>query len=88
MWVRKMPGKALPSSPGTLYADTIVHMFDHLAVPMHEVAPTRCPNGHPWGPNRVLVGWLPCSCTEVGRGHRTYHCRTCDAVIYRPEHRT
>jgi len=26
---------------------------------MKESAPTRCPNGHPLGPNTVLVGALP-----------------------------
>ncbi len=30
-WVRKVPGRALPSSPDTLYADTIARMFEHMA---------------------------------------------------------
>jgi len=50
-----------------------------------EQAPERCPNGHAWGPNKVLVDWMPCQC-RADRGHRTYICRTCDAIIYRPEH--
>jgi len=56
--------------------------------------PARCGNARPStartapGANRVLVGWMPCSCQQLCGGHRTYHCRTCDAVIYRPEHRT
>jgi hypothetical protein len=47
-----------------------------------EEAPPCCPRGHPWGPNRVLVGWLPYLC-QGERGHRLYLCRACDAVIYR-----
>lgn len=40
--------------------------------------PLRCPNGHPLGPHRVLVGWTnlrvpPC---------RTWTCRRCDTTIY------
>jgi len=53
-----------------------------------EIAPEHCPNGHPFGPNRVLVGWAPCSCPGTARGrggHRTYSCRACGATIYRPE---
>ncbi len=53
-----------------------------------EIAPEQCPNGHPFGPNRVLVGWSPGACpgTAGGRGgHRTYSCRACGATIYRPE---
>jgi hypothetical protein len=51
-----------------------------------EQIPPRCRNGHPWGPNLVLVGWLPCECRRSGGGHRTYQCRRCDMVIYRPVH--
>jgi hypothetical protein len=51
-----------------------------------EVAPERCPNGHPFGPNRVVVGWHPCDCTEGRAGHRTYHCRTCGVTTYVPPH--
>lgn len=47
------------------------------------VQPARCPNGHLLGPHRVLVGWSPCPC----RGHATWTCRTCDAMIYHPEPR-
>uniref|UniRef100_UPI003F498D67 hypothetical protein n=1 Tax=Actinokineospora sp. CA-119265 TaxID=3239890 RepID=UPI003F498D67 len=59
--------------------------------------PDRCFDGHPLGPNRVLVGWSPCSCpgSEYG-GHRTWTCRACldaadrdtahRAVIYRGHH--
>ncbi|NKT60965.1 hypothetical protein GS885_23430 [Rhodococcus hoagii] len=54
-------------------------------MPSYERAPKQCPNGHPLGPGRVLVGWFACSCTERG-GHRTYDCRQCGAVIYRPPH--
>jgi hypothetical protein len=52
-----------------------------------EVAPAECPNGHPFGPNRVVVGWLPCQCVEDGRGgHRTYYCRECGVTMYEPAH--
>jgi hypothetical protein len=44
-------------------------------------APTECVNGHPFGPNRVLVGHQPCTC----RGsHIAWTCRTCDATFYWP----
>lgn len=43
-----------------------------------ERAPPTCPNGHPLGPDRVLVGNHPCvKCT--GSSHRTWRCRECDA---------
>lgn len=51
-----------------------------------ERAPKHCPNGHPLGPRRMLVGWVPCTCTPDATGHRTYQCRRCDAVIERPPH--
>lgn len=51
-----------------------------------ETIPQHCPGGHPWGPNLVLVGWLPCECRRGGGGHRTYRCRRCDAVTYHPAH--
>jgi hypothetical protein len=54
-------------------------------MPTIERPPLTCPNGHPLGPNRVLVGWLPCSC-QGGLGHRTYQCRACAGWVYRPEH--
>lgn len=40
--------------------------------------PATCPYGHPLGPGKVLVGWLPCGCewTTIG-GHRTYQCTAC-----------
>ena len=43
--------------------------------------PTRCPNGHPLGPNRVLVGHQPC--LGHGGGHTTWACRACDQTVYR-----
>jgi len=45
--------------------------------------PTRCPNGHPLGPNQVLVGHVACV-GHGGGGHVSWHCRTCDAVTYGP----
>lgn len=48
-----------------------------------EHAPTHCPNGHPLGPNQVLVGHAPCSAQHRG-GHRTWICRTCNTITYGP----
>jgi hypothetical protein len=44
--------------------------------------PSRCPNGHILGPNQVLVGHV--ACLGHGGGHTSWHCRTCDAVVYGP----
>jgi hypothetical protein len=41
--------------------------------------PSQCPNGHPLGPNQVLVGHVACL-GHGGGGHTSWHCRTCDAV--------
>ena len=43
----------------------------------------QCPNGHPLGANQVLVGHVACL-GHGGGGHTSWHCRTCDAVIYGP----
>jgi len=51
---------------------------------MKESAPTRCPNGHPLGPNTVLVGALPCLCHPPATVHRTWRCTACDACMTRP----
>jgi hypothetical protein len=48
--------------------------------------PERCPNGHRLGPRAVIVGYLPCICSWPERGHRTFACRECSAVVYLPEH--
>jgi hypothetical protein len=45
--------------------------------------PGRCTNGHPLGPNQVLVGHVACLGHGAG-GHTSWHCRTCDAVVYGP----
>ena len=45
--------------------------------------PTRCPNGHRLGANQVLVGHVACL-GHGGGGHTSWHCRTCDAVVYGP----
>src|SRR6476619_385625 len=44
--------------------------------------PTRCPNGHPLGPNEVLVGRQ--ACLGHGGGHTTWTCRACDQTVYGP----
>jgi hypothetical protein len=44
--------------------------------------PQRCPRGHWFGPNRVLVGHQPCgSCRG---GHTTWACLECGGVVYGP----
>jgi uracil phosphoribosyltransferase len=54
--------------------------------------PAGCPAGHPWGPGRVIVGWMPCDCPGAlrhpGRGHLWVRCGTkdCTATWYRPRH--
>src|SRR6478752_257730 len=45
--------------------------------------PARRPNGHSLGPNQVLVGHVVCL-GHGGGGHTSWHCRTCDAVVYGP----
>lgn len=45
-----------------------------------EDAPTRCPNGHPLGPGRVLVGWQAPTHGTLEQGSRTHECRECGAV--------
>ena len=62
-------------------------ILERMFGPLVEQAPEQCPNAHPWGPNKVLVGWMPCHCHPPAHGHRTYICRACEAIIYRPEHR-
>jgi hypothetical protein len=44
--------------------------------------PTRCPNGHEFGPGRALVGYQ--ACLGHGGGHTTWTCSTCDATVYGP----
>jgi hypothetical protein len=46
--------------------------------------PNRCPNGHTLGPNQVLVGHVACL-GHGGGGHTSWHCRTCEAVVYGPQ---
>ncbi len=56
--------------------------------------PTRCGNGHDWGPGRVIVSWMPCLCDpareaqQKGSGHRVIVCRTpgCGFEVYEPWH--
>jgi hypothetical protein len=45
--------------------------------------PTRCPNRHPLGPNQASSVTSPASDTAEA-GHTSWHCRTCDAVVYGP----
>jgi|SRR5258705_12686949 len=44
--------------------------------------PARCPNGHPVGPNAVLVGHR--ACVGHGGGHTTWNRRTCDQIVHGP----
>ena len=39
--------------------------------------PDECPDGHEWGPGRVIVGWVSCLCAnavENNNGHHFIHC--------------
>jgi hypothetical protein len=62
------------------------HILTIMSGQVVEVAPQRCPNGHSFGPNRVVVGWHPCQCVEGRAGHRTYYCRECRVTVYVPPH--
>ena len=46
-------------------------------------SPTRCPNGCPLTSSQVLVGHVACL-GHGGGGHTSWHCRTCDGVVYGP----
>lgn len=46
--------------------------------------PPLCPEGHPYQPDRVIVGWEPCLCTPGHTGHRTYWCREDGVVLLVP----
>lgn len=59
---------------------------DDFRVKSVERSPRKCPNGHPFGAYKVLIGWAPCDCTPGAGGHRTYECRTCGVTIARPPH--
>ena len=54
--------------------------------------PLECAQGHPWGPGRVTVGWMPCDCESALAGNQLGHlwvrCRTngCPSIWYRPRH--
>jgi len=40
--------------------------------------PDRCPDGHEWGPGRIIVGWMPCAECEGGRrNHNGHHWIRC-----------
>ncbi len=47
-----------------------------------ELAPDHCPHGHPFGPQKVLVGSQPCLCAGVP--HRTWQCVECQSVLVWP----
>ena len=49
--------------------------------------PRDAPNGHPLGPNQVLVGYVVCL-GHGGGGHTSWHCRTCEGVVYGPPFNT
>jgi hypothetical protein len=45
--------------------------------------PSRCPTGIHSDLTQVLVGNAACL-GHGGGGHTSWHCRTCDAVVYGP----
>ncbi len=64
------------------------------AVPEWWNYPHACGHGHPWGPGRVIVSWMPCSCAPAraarspGSGHLTVSCQHpgCTSRWYKPRH--
>jgi hypothetical protein len=56
--------------------------------------PEHCGNGHPWGPGRVLLSWMPCQCDPARKarprspGHRVIACRApgCEWTVHHPPH--
>lgn len=46
-----------------------------------EDAPTQCPRGHVFGPDRVLVGWDAGGQGTLDHGHRVYICRQCGTIM-------
>lgn len=39
--------------------------MDVRRLPEWWIYPTQCGNGHPWGPGKVIVSWMPCLCTPA-----------------------
>jgi hypothetical protein len=72
-------------SSGTMHEDQLPNWWTY---------PTRCGNGHPWGPGRVLVSWMSCLCDPAreaqarGNGHWVIACRGpgCTWICYEPPH--
>lgn len=67
-----------------------------MSLPWWWTYPTKCGNGHAWGPGKVIVSWLPCQCGPAraaqprGSGHRTISCRVpgCRYACYDPPHQS
>ena len=54
-----------------------------------EIVPELCPNGHLLDSAEPVRSWIPCWCSRAAddrHGHRTYRCRSCQAVVYLPDH--
>jgi len=83
-------GRCFPSSrlhrPADQTLPNIEHVCERNGMQSVERSPRTCPNGHPLGARRVLVGWVPCDCISGAGGHRTYECRKCGVTIVRPPH--
>jgi hypothetical protein len=80
---RLNPSSGLRAPPGSV---GVGGTWQRRSMAVVEVAPERCPNGPPFGPGTVVVGWHPCLCVEGHSGHRTYWCRTCGVTMYVPPH--
>lgn len=51
--------------------------------------PRSCRNGHPFGPNRMIVNFWHCECSKVRPGHIGHigwRCRTCQYLILADGH--
>ena len=64
-----------------MWANRLEPMFYTSPMLWTEDAPTHCPNGHPLGPDRVLVGWDAGRHGSLDHGHRIFICRQCDTIM-------
>lgn len=63
-----------------MWAESLARVFYDPPMRWTEDAPTQCPNGHQFGPDRVLVGWVAARAGTLEDGTRVHECRECGAV--------
>jgi hypothetical protein len=54
-----------------------------MTVSLDNLAAHTLPNRHELGQNQVLLGHTA-GLSHGGSGHTSWHCRTCDTVVYGP----